>query len=179
MNFNTVSQACGSLVKMTGTLLSIGKTTIGSNGKPYRSCKIQDANGESHSVNIREGNRGFPPPTAIGSVCQFSVGTYSGRYGLAYSGFFEGPLGAQPSMPAPERRQAQAMPSMPSQDGREASIERQACVKAACERYSGTNASVQDVLALAEALYGFVKSGFVEPAGFPTDEGTSEEELPI
>lgn len=155
---------------MVATILEIGATKLNAKLKQYCGVKLQDDTGEQHSVTINAGNKGLPQFGTLNQRCAFSVSTYQGRNGLAYSGFFDGPVGGRQASPQTPQGPQASPPTLSQGSTRDTSIERQACFKAACDRFTGMNdVAPTEVLGLAVAGYQFVQTGQL-PASNPLGE---------
>jgi len=176
MNFNAVRAAPGSFVTMPAipTGIEIKQGSFG----PYAFAVLTDDNGESRKILIGSNDKSpLIQPGANGQRSKFGV-----KYDMnsqKYKAYFNGVLhGQQPASPS---RQVSTQPNKynPPQEqqltqqpaGRDTglSIERQACFKAACERFKGTDAYDSKVIDLAVLGAYFVATGKTHASG--NDDG--------
>lgn len=121
MNFQTVEQAGGEQVSMSGTFVEIGGTQFTVNQKAKAICKIRDTVGASHNVHIYKGKGELPTQLNLGLIYQFNLSTFQGSYQnkpyTGYSGFWNDPAqaGQNTPQPTPQRLQQPAQPTTPPQ----------------------------------------------------------------
>ncbi|MFA5163789.1 MAG: hypothetical protein WC441_04730 [Patescibacteria group bacterium] len=102
MNFEQVRQANGQLVTMLAMVVEVGPSKLNRNQKAFRPCKLQDDLGEQHSVTVNQGKGLLIGDAVLGKRCQFSLSTYAGQNGVAYSGFWSDKAQVNQATQAPQ-----------------------------------------------------------------------------
>ena len=89
MNFNAVRQGNEQNIAMSGVLANLAGVTYTAQGKPKQACTITDANGETVTVSIYQGNGMAIPADKVGQTLSFNLSyKISKQNGKGYYGGF-------------------------------------------------------------------------------------------
>lgn len=112
MNFQAITNANGQSLQIFATILEVGNSKLSREQKPYQPATLVDDNNEKHQVTIFQGDGRLLDNTCLGKRMAFSLSTYQGQRGLAYSGFWNDKA-TQGQSQAPQR--PQQAPQQPAQ----------------------------------------------------------------